>query len=118
MQFWEGISPISLTLRTIKLLIPTALNVMLINFASSRAMAVGDTDWLVAIILMISMLGSTSLLFDAIKTCRKVWVWQHALYLFACGFNVYYFFKMLICCVPMAGIGREDYPNLRQVCGL
>lgn len=103
MSFWEGFSPIFFTIRILKLLFPTAVNILLINFASARAMAQGDTDWLIAIILAVSMLGSTSLLFEAVKDCRKYWIWQHVLNLLACLFNVYYFFKTLICCVPMVG---------------
>ena len=103
MKFWKDISSISVVFWIIKLLIPTGVNMLLINYASSRAMEQGDTDWLTIIILMISMLGSVALLLESIKLCRKVWVWQNLFYLLACAFNVYYFFKILSCCVPMAG---------------
>jgi hypothetical protein len=49
------------------------------------------------------MSGSLSLLFEALKRLQKVLDMEHALNLLACLSNVYYFFKTLICCVPMAG---------------
>jgi len=103
MSFWERLTPISLAINLFKLAMPTGLNILLINFASARAIEQGDTDWLSAIILMVTMLGSVAILLDAIKTCRAQWVWQNLLYLIASGFNVFYFFKILICCVPVVG---------------
>ena len=103
MNFWEGLKPVSFIMWMIRLLIPTGVNVLLINYASSRATDLGDTDWLSAIILIVTMMGSVALFLDAIKNCRRFWVWRNAVNLLVCGFNVYYFFKILMCCVPVSG---------------
>ena len=103
MRFFDDFSLIRFVLYLIRLLIPTAINVLIINYISASAIERNDTSIFEGVLLIVSFLFGTSLLQDAF---RKFWTqrtWQNALYLIVSAFNVYYFFKMLICCIPSPG---------------
>jgi hypothetical protein len=103
MKFFEEFSALGLIIRLVKMTFFTWLNVALINYASSRAMERGDTDWFSALLLLLSLVGSAALLLDAIRWIWKSFEWTSALYLAFCLFNVYYFFRIFICCTPSVG---------------
>jgi hypothetical protein len=103
MTFFADFSPGRFLFFSIKLLIPTIINVLMINWISSSAMERNDTSLFEAFLLMTSFLGGISFLQDAIRRLWKQRVWQHALLFVVCVFNVYYFFMMLICCIPSPG---------------
>jgi NhaP-type Na+/H+ or K+/H+ antiporter len=104
MTFFVEFTPIRFFIYAIKLLIPTAINVFMINWISSSAIERNDTSLFEAFLLIISFLGGISFLQDAIRKLWRQLVWQHTLLFVVCAFNVYYFFKMLVCCIPSPGI--------------
>ncbi len=89
--------------RLIRLLIPTILNVVLINYAASRAQAEGDSDLFTAAILLVCLITSAGMFIQSVSKMRAQFNWDTTLLLVVCFFNLYYFFKVYICCVPVVG---------------
>jgi uncharacterized BrkB/YihY/UPF0761 family membrane protein len=103
MTFFVDFTVVRFIICLIRLLIPTAINILLINYISSSAIERNDTSIFEALLLIVSMLSGISFLQDAAKKLWRQRVWQNALYFLVSAFNVYYFFKMLICCIPSPG---------------
>ena len=84
-------------------MIPTLLNVVLINYAASRAQAEGDSDLFTAAILLICLIASAGMFIQSVNKIRTQLTWDTSLLFVVCLFNIYYFFKIYICCVPVVG---------------
>jgi uncharacterized BrkB/YihY/UPF0761 family membrane protein len=104
MAFFAGFTFVRFLIYLIQLLIPTAINILLINYISSSAIERNDTTIFEGLVLIISMLGGISFLQDSVRKLWRQGVWQNAIYFLVSAFNVYYFFKMLVCCIPSPGV--------------
>jgi hypothetical protein len=104
MEFTADFTLVRFIIYLTRLLIPTTINILLINYISSSAIERNDTSIFEGLLLIVSMLGGISFFQDAAKKLWRQRVWQNALYFLVSAFNVYYFFKMLVCCIPSPGV--------------
>jgi uncharacterized BrkB/YihY/UPF0761 family membrane protein len=103
MLFFQDLTFARLIVYLIRFVIPTAVNVLLINYVSASAIERNDTSIFEGLLLVVSFLCGISLLQDAVKSFWRQRIWKNLLYFLVSTFNVYYFFKMLICCIPSPG---------------
>lgn len=103
MAFTDGFSIITAVFKSFRYLFFTAIHVWVIRWVTERPQTAGDSDWLADLIVICALLFSIAFLIDSMRATRKQWHWVSVLYLAFCVFNVYYIFKMLLCCLPLAG---------------